>query len=181
MNEGCSKAEKHAYRAAYLKYSSYSFGLATMTVFHMLVEQHLCLSPDTTHETLMIRHLRVTFTGCPESHVQETQRCHTAASLRMPSSRDLPSRTLLHPKIPSQHQHSSSSVISPGYVQGEGLALGTPSCMSVLTVWSDACPPFLPSCDPRQAIAHVGTPGCWEVCLCGMQLCWIFSYSLTEM
>lgn len=148
-------------------------------VFHVLVEKHLCLSPDTMHQTLMISHLPVTFTSCPVSCVQGTQRRHTAARSPMPYRRHLPSRMLLHPKIPNQH--SSSSVILPGHIQEEGLPLITTSWVSVLTVRSDACTPFFLSCDSREATEQVGTPGCCEVCLCGMQLCWIFLYSSTEM
>lgn len=64
--------KKQVHRASPLKYSSYSFGLTTTTVFYMLVEQHLCLSPDTMHQASMIGHLPATFTGCPQSRVQET-------------------------------------------------------------------------------------------------------------
>jgi len=60
---------------------------------------------------------------------------------------------------------------------------GCLSCHPMMHISSPlgACTPFIPSYYPRQAIEQVGTPGCREVCLCWMQLCWIFSYSSTEI
>lgn len=159
MNEGCSQAWKTC--TQYI--TSITFTHLPSPRWWCFAYQHNSTSsapyaPD-TDDWSSFHHV----IGCPESQVWGIKRCCTAARLPIALKQKLALKTPFHSSVPNQY--SLCPIISQG-MSNKKVPLLSHHCALLCSLYNQT--PFLPSHDTRMAIAHIGTWGCWEICLCGM-------------